>query len=716
MRTFKEYLFEKRDEQEDENQLFGPGSPIDMLIHAHNLGRDMSSEMKSLILSSGKKTSSINESENKAVTDSLNNKDKAWHKRHESSDGYGVESGKPLTPEESKISAGNAVAAHYKKTPTDQTNSLISAAKRFGHVQYGEKDMTPENVVSRMSSDSGNKKTGMNVDHPLVGRQLSNGSVAKVHNNYGFGGNPVVHTQQFNSKDDSPHKNVKKCPHMTADCGVGHSITNKKGEHEKIGPSCLAQTGGYKFANTLAKLDNNDRARFGEKINPDHAILMAHMIKTRAEKAASLGKVNDHRFQVSDQHGDHGEAVAKAVVDAHPHLKEAIHMYDYNKDHNKVLSNLRLKKSGKYNMSGSFSHNGPAYHMDASGQRQINTKNLEDHGKYFSALQTAENEGLDHHTYLVRGGRSQHKDGTPFKDTETGFAHKQPKSNAAPAQKEAYINTDAAHTHTRYYGTTADHGVRVLKASEPIEHHDKESGTGHVSILQKNSSGGLDRVKIPYIQHLVNHVEGHGKVSPDERSDGAAGGVGHSKSQASSAVASGSTKAIVGENKNSLMHQMHDNTVLDRSSGILHVANPHVLHALGHTYNTKKVIPISAPKTPTVVKEDVDGVLINEATKDSISVVGTDGVLNEPRFKRGLTKIASLTDNNFHAKSIAHGARLLGRNDLAKKADDIEKEHIRVGYLSPELGYKRQDVYKELHDHAKKVLSPENAKKLYMSY
>jgi hypothetical protein len=597
MRNFKDYLAEVRSQEEDEENLFGPGSPIDMLVHAHNLGKDMSDEMKSLILTNGESSKSLNEAyANPKVEHLLNKRNTEWHTRHESPEGYGEISGKPLSPEESVSSAHDAVTAHYKKSKSEQEDALKTAAKRFGHVQYGKKDMTPENIVSRMASDSGNKKTGMNVDNKLVRRKLENGSEATVHNNYGFGGNPVVHHQGTSSEDVSKPSAVKKCPSMTADCGTGHRIKNSKGETEVIPPSCLAQSGGYKFTNTLAKLSNNDRARFGAKANPDHAILMAHMIKTKAEKAKSLGKVNDHRFQVSDQHGDHGEAVAKAVVDANPHLKETIHMYDYNKDHNKVLKNLRLKKSGKYHMSGSFSHNGPSYYTDSAGTQHINNKNLMDHGKFFTALQTAEKEGLDHHTYLVRGGRSQHSDGSVFSDKETGYTHKQPKSNAADAQKKAYMDTDALHTKTRYYGTNADHGVRVLNDNEPSESHDEKTGKGHVSIMQKNSEGKLERIKIPYIEHKVNHIEGHGKVSPDERSDGAAGGVGHSKSQASSAVASGAAKAIVGENKNSLMHQVHDNTILDRTTGVLHVANPHVLSKLGHHYSTNKVFNIAPAK------------------------------------------------------------------------------------------------------------------------
>ena len=589
MISFKEYLDEKRNDSEDENMLFGPGSPVDMLIHAHMLGKDISGEMSQMIRD-GKNNHSdemLNEKvTNVKLSSMLDEKDTQWHERHESPDGYGKSSGAGLDLKSSAQNAGDAVAAHYAKSPEAQSSSLEAAAKRLGHVQYNVKNMSASDFVKRLASDSGNKKTGMNVNNPLVNRRLSNGTPAQVHNNYGFGGNPVEFRQKTSSTDQSDGKKVAKCPHMTADCGVGHKTVDKNGQESRIGASCLAQSGGYKFGATLAKLSSNDRSRFGASTNPDHAILMAHMIKTKAQEASSIGKVNDHRFQVSDQGGAHGEAVAKAVVDANPGLKDTIHMYDYNKDHSQVLHNLRLKQAGKYNMSGSFSHNGPSYFMNSSGGRQINAANMKNHGSFYTALSTAEHEGLDHHTYLVRGGRSMHPDGKVFSDNETGYAHKQPKSNASQAQKDAYISTDAAHTATRYYATQPSHGIRHLKDHEPDESFDEKSGQGHVSIKQNDKLGISRRVKIPFIQHQNNEVAGHGKVGPNERSDGAAGGIGHSKSQASSAVASGSAKAITGEVSNSLMHQTHDDTVLDRNTGILHVANPHVLSSLGHHYET----------------------------------------------------------------------------------------------------------------------------------
>ena len=107
--------------------------------------------------------------------------------------------------------------------------------------------------------------------------------------------------------------------------------------------------------------------------------------------------------------------------------------------------------------------------MDSGGQRHINFKNLQMHGEYYTALQTAENEGMDHHTDLVRGGRTQHEDGTVLTDAESGYPHKQPRSNATQIQKDSYKKIDALHTHTRYYATLPEHGVSTLQPHEPRE-------------------------------------------------------------------------------------------------------------------------------------------------------------------------------------------------------------------------------------------------------
>lgn len=62
-------------------------------------------------------------------------------------------------------------------------------------------------------------------------------------------------------------------------------------------------------------------------------------------------------------------------------------------------------------------------------------------------------------------------------------------------------------------------------------------------------------------------------------------------------------------------------------------------------------------------------------------------------FKRTVNRIAKLTDENFHTLSSAKAAEMLGRADLKKELLQLEKTHIKIGYLSPQLAAKRQALH-----------------------
>ena len=153
----------------------------------------------------------------------------------------------------------------------------------------------------------------------------------------------------------------------------------------------------------------------------------------------------------------------------------------------------------------------------------------------------------------------------------------------------------------------------------------------------------------------------------------------------------------------------------------------------------KKVIPIKsvsesisgpakfcAPKQPRPVdpKKVYARVVAKRAAKKiteqvsvlSESAINPDGSLDEKKFNRGCAQVAKYTDNNYHAKAIAHGAKLIGRDDIAKTASDIEKQHVKDGHLTDENYKKRKTAYTDLMRHSEKTLSPEQHKKLYMSF
>lgn len=104
------------------------------------------------------------------------------------------------------------------------------------------------------------------------------------------------------------------------------------------------------------------------------------------------------------------------------------------------------------------------------------------------------------------------------------------------------------------------------------------------------------------------------------------------------------------------------------------------------------------------------------AAKSNPSAVGSDGTVDAAKFKKGLKKIAGLTDWNDHNMALYHGAKLIGRDDIAEKAKAISKQHLKQGHMSGDLISQRGQLHNQLAEHAKKVLSPDQAHALHMSY
>ena len=127
--------------------------------------------------------------------------------------------------------------------------------------------------------------------------------------------------------------------------------------------------------------------------------------------------------------------------------------------------------------------------------------------------------------------------------------------------------------------------------------------------------------------------------------------------------------------------------------------------AKGHDFDLEPLTPKDMPKA-----------LPAAAIPKNTSAIGSDGKVSPTKFKNGLTKVANLTDNNDHNMALYHGAKLIGRNDIAAKAKEISKQHMKQGYMSDDLIAQRGQLHNQLAEHAKKVLSPEQAHSLYMSY
>ena len=84
--------------------------------------------------------------------------------------------------------------------------------------------------------------------------------------------------------------------------------------------------------------------------------------------------------------------------------------------------------------------------------------------------------------------------------------------------------------------------------------------------------------------------------------------------------------------------------------------------------------------------------------------------------KRQLNQIAKHTDTNFHTRAIGYAAKCLGRDDIHKACNQIEKEHIKAGGLTQDLSDRREAEWKKLNAHAKQHLSPEDYTKLHQSF
>lgn len=213
---------------------------------------------------------------------------------------YGSEVGAPLSHNETAKVSAKAVEDHYKKTPEEQTAALNLASRRIGKVLYDREDMKPSEVGAALSG--GNKKTDTTINNPLVTHK---GRL--VHGVSSFGGSPGAYIHAHDSKGEATSQKIT-CPHGTSGCMVGDG---------SVKASCLAKSGAYEFGTNQDRRGIIDHIRNGRLTAQDHAILVAHHLKTQAQKAAKAGKVHVFRGQTTDEQGHVITAIANALVRAH---------------------------------------------------------------------------------------------------------------------------------------------------------------------------------------------------------------------------------------------------------------------------------------------------------------------------------------------------------------------------------------------------------------
>lgn len=68
-----------------------------------------------------------------------------------------------------------------------------------------------------------------------------------------------------------------------------------------------------------------------------------------------------------------------------------------------------------------------------------------------------------------------------------------------------------------------------------------------------------------------------------------------------------------------------------------------------------------------------------------------------------LARLRRLTAVNAQGEAYALGAEALGLGELREKLEAVNREHVRAGYLTPDLGAKRQTLYDEMMAEARRL-------------
>lgn len=78
-----------------------------------------------------------------------------------------------------------------------------------------------------------------------------------------------------------------------------------------------------------------------------------------------------------------------------------------------------------------------------------------------------------------------------------------------------------------------------------------------------------------------------------------------------------------------------------------------------------------------------------------------------------LRKIRQQTDINDHGGALLTTAKGLGCDELATQIAEVNRRHLELGHLSPELSYQRERLYKQLMGEARRYLSEASYHALY---
>lgn len=505
--------------------------------------------------------------------------------------------------------------------------------------------------------------------------------------------------------EHAKHRIVNTCPGQTRGCGGGvdaHGVANtSKG-------TCFAPQAEAQYPAASVRRAYLDQAKHDPKMTKDYILAHVHSIRKGAAAADKADKnfvVRPNTLNENDRSTRH--VIAGLNKQREPEGKTKIISYQYSKD-----NVLHDPENGVH---VTHSNIGPKVIGDKMVKENVNRDSIRVNNTVTSTKATGDD------LRNPQGNKTPAKNSYLVTNLPRGGGH----------EKE-YI---AAAKHIKYW----DSGTKLTPeehAASPKEGH--FDGKGNPTTPDKAHHGFkvVGERKYEYQKQHILHarmteVNGH-QIPSDSRfkdddhmpSEATRFKAKNGKS-AGGVVVTSATTSTSGERSNSSFTHRIDQAKLDhiKKTGEHEIDSPEEQeHARGNDYNGEehaiKVSDIGGLKKnkPATLKEDIKDMLDELNDINESSVVDDAGVVDESKFKRGIKQIEKYTDNNYHTKAVGHGAKMFGLDDKVKEAEEIEKQHIKVGHLTDDLHKRRLDLSSFIRTHAKKVLSPAHYEKFHGAF
>lgn len=597
---------------------------------------------------------------------------------------YGSEHREPISVKEMEDTHKKVLSDHFTKPKSEQIANEKAAIARLKQAKH---------LDSGSTTDESEKTDTILHEHDKEGKGYMAAACKGVAGH-------AVYTSGHGS--ESEHKIVNTCPGQTRGCGGGvdaHGVANTtKG-------TCFAPNAEAQYPGAAIRRSYLDQQKHDPKMTSDYILAHAHSIRNGAVKA---DKKNKH-FVIRPNTLNENDRSTKHVV-RHLNKQRA------EEGKGKIIS-YQYSKTNELNDPENGSH---VTHSNI-GPKVINGKMVKenvnrDSHRVNNTVKGTNASGEDlrneqgnktptQHSYLVtnipRGGdldKEYQKHAKHIKYWDKGKELSKDEHSETPDGTEGHFDGEGKPTTP----DKAHHGFKVLGGRK---YEYQKQHILHPRMTEVNGHKIPSDSRFKDDEHMPSE-----KTRFKSKNGKSAGGV----------VVTSATTSTSGERSNSsFTHRVNDAKLNHiKATGEHEIDSPEEQEsARGKDYNGEEVSGVAHGKLADLLKKTKAKKKIAEQTSNLVeSVINTDGSVDEKKFSRGCGVVARHTDNNFHAKAIAAGAKLVGRDDIAKTASDIEKHHMKVGHLTDELHKKRSDAYKELMDHSKKVLSPENHKKLYGSF